>query len=266
MEEVITSRSNARIKWARAVREGQHADLVWAEGPRLLQDALASGWQVELLLLQVRSAADAPRALSGWQGEIRHLPTLRINPDVMACLADTVTSQGCAAVLRRPPEVVLEPGLKRFLVLDRVQDPGNVGTLLRSAEAAGVQAVLLLEGCADPFGPKALRASMGAALRLPLRQNLTWAQAKALLPKQTCRLAACMQGHQDHDALPWPGHWALVLGHEGQGVDAAILADCPVRVAVAMEGRVESLNVAAAGAVLMFEAARQRRRQTHQQA
>jgi TrmH family RNA methyltransferase len=260
VEEIVTSRNNPRVKWARAAREGRERDLIWVEGPRLLQDALRSGWAVELLVsTQNRDLAEFQADGLGSVAIRSGLPFLWVSAEVMASLADTVNCQGCAAVLRRPVCTALPAGIERWLVLDRVQDPGNVGTLLRTAEAAGVQAVLLLEGCADPYGPKALRASMGASLRLPIRQGLPWSRAKELLPAGNLRLAACMEGDHTHDGFRWPQSWALVLGNEGQGIDKAIEADCSLRVSVAMEGGVESLNVAAAGAVLLFEAARQRR-------
>lgn len=258
MAEVITSRGNPRVKWARSVRDGRVAGMLWVEGGKLLEEALLSGWQPEIVFW-VDGAPD-PRESSllarhvGGAGLV-----LRITEQVMQGMADSVAAQPWAAVLRRPQAQPLPFSAERLLILDRIQDPGNLGSLLRSAQAAGVQGALLLKGCADPYSPKALRGSMGAAFRLPMRLDLQWSQALSCLPEGMRTLVACADGACFHDQLDWPQRWALVLGNEGRGVDPAIASQCDRRVAVAMQGGVESLNVAAAGAVLMFEAARRRR-------
>jgi TrmH family RNA methyltransferase len=141
------------------------------------------------------------------------------------------------------------------LVLDRLQDPGNVGTLLRSAAALGVPQVIALKGCAALWSPKVLRSAMGAHFALHLVEGV---DADALDTLAVPLLATSSHATQAlHTArLPWPCAW--VLGHEGQGVDAALLARCAQTLTIPQPGGEESLNVAAAGAICLYESARQR--------
>jgi TrmH family RNA methyltransferase len=174
-------------------------------------------------------------------------------------VADTVKTQGLILIAERRESTLQQACAGELtLVLDSVQDPGNVGALLRTAEAAGVGGIVLLEGCADPASPKALRSAMGSAFRLPVARGITAEDLLDHLAEH--RIRAVVTAGVDavrHTDFHWRQRIALILGNEGNGVRNTLLEACADRVCIQMKGSVESLNVAAAGAVLLFEAARQ---------
>ncbi len=191
------------------------------------------------------------------QADAAGVPLYELAPAVFATLSDTVTSQGLIAVLPIPhPTLPSQPTLA--LLLDRVRDPGNLGTILRSAEAAGADLVLLTRGCADAYGPKAVRAGMGAHFRLPLVSNVSWEAAYRHLSGCAIWLADA-RGPYAYDAIDWTGPSALILSSETAGPAAEAVGISLGRVAIPMAGAAESLNVAMAATVLLFEAGRQRR-------
>jgi TrmH family RNA methyltransferase len=156
--------------------------------------------------------------------------------------------------------VLSEASATLFLGLDRVQDPGNMGTLIRTAEAAGVGGIVALGGSVDVFSPKVLRSSMGSAFRLPILANATVEQLISLRESHGLKIvAAAGEGEIDYTDYDWQQPTLLLLGNEGRGVDAALMSQCDARLRIPLLNGVESLNVAAAGAVMLFEAARQRR-------
>jgi TrmH family RNA methyltransferase len=156
------------------------------------------------------------------------------------------------------PQLPLPAAATLTLVLDGVGDPGNAGTLLRSAEAAGVELALFAPHTVDPFNEKVLRAAMGAHFRLPLRVCPTWDELQSLLsPHQRCYVAQAA-APTAYDQIDWRQPAALVIGSEAVGPSAEILA-IATPVAIPMQGATESLNAGVAGAVILFEAARQRR-------
>jgi TrmH family RNA methyltransferase len=178
----------------------------------------------------------------------------QVNAGLLNSLSATESSQGILAVLEYS-ELPLPPKLDFVLVLDQLRDPGNLGTLLRSAAAAGVQAVCLSPESAEPFAPKVVRSGMGAHFRLPIRTESWEAIGEHLTGLKIC--LADLQGVSCWQAdLSIP--LALIIGGEAAGVgpEARTLAD--TRVSIPMPGGSESLNAASAGAVLMFEALRQR--------
>ncbi|NTU80724.1 MAG: RNA methyltransferase [Chloroflexales bacterium] len=150
------------------------------------------------------------------------------------------------------------PGLR--LVLDGIQDPGNVGTLLRSAEAAGVGLALCATGTADPYSPKVVRAAMGAHFSLPLRADLGWDEIS--LELSTCQMvfAADAEATMPYFAADWKQPAALIIGGEARGISDDGMALATHRIAIPMVGRAESLNAGVAGSVILFEALRQRTR------
>ena len=171
-------------------------------------------------------------------------------------LAEGASHQGVFGVFERPAarfEDLPVPG--RLLALERVQDPGNVGALLRSAAAFGFEGVLLSPGCADPFGPKALRASMGAAARPRVVQTPHLPDALAALrQKGVTALAAALYNSRPLDEVPaeLPGGVCLVIGSEGQGLTDAAVAACSAAVRIPITDKVESLNAGVAGSVLLW--------------
>jgi TrmH family RNA methyltransferase len=262
---MITSADNPRVKRARALLERrgrvQQGDCL-VEGVRLIEDAMRAGIMPALIFYSEAEgrvpagrtpAADALLAAGGEAG----VTLWAVSAEVFATLSDTVTSQGVVAVVRIPVLAPpAEPSLS--LVLDRVRDPGNMGTILRSADAAAVQQVIALRGCADPWSPKVLRAGMGAHFRVPLLAGLDWAEALGHLAGQDVWVADA-HGDQVYDRVDWTRRSALVMSSETAGVSPAALAASRGVVAIPMPGAAESLNVAMAATVLLFEIQRQRR-------
>ncbi len=223
MSKPITSPQNPLLKRIRAaIRE--HAEEIVIEGPKQVADAVAGGWKpIAIVKRDIDVAAS-----------------------VFDPLTDTKHPQDVIGLFERPRAKATDILARRDTVavaLDAVQDPGNVGTIVRLAAAFDAAGVLLLPGCADAFGPKAIRASVGAILSVPVA-NVT---ARELVDARVPLLAADASG----TAADPPARGAvLVFGNEGAGVSAEILAAAE-RIAIPMSGRVESLNVASSAAILL---------------
>ena len=261
-DETLRSRENPLYKRLRALKErGGDKELCLLEGPKLVLEALAAG-------IAVVEAATSPRAeaspagaaaLSALRG--REVPVRRLTAELFSSLSEAETSQGVLALARRPTfdEERVLGGTPLVLVADGVQNPGNLGGLLRTAEAAGATGAILTTGCADPFSWKALRGSMGSAFRLPHLRGLSIEQALSALEKGgVAVLAAAKDGERRYDEADLRGPVALVVGSEGGGLPPAVLERAAARLRVPLAGPVESLNVGVAAALVLFEAARQR--------
>ena len=259
---LIRSRSNAVVRRFRAQKERAAGDLALLEGTKLVEEALLAG-------AEVTEVAASPRAHRSERGRVllaelnrRSIPVRYMDDDVIASVSEAEASQGLVALARRPrfDERVMLSGRCLLLIAVGIQNPGNVGALLRTAEAAGASGAYLAEGCADPFSWKALRGSMGSAFRLPHRRRV---EVRATLARLSglgiATVAAASAAPTPYHAVDLAGPVALVVGNEGAGLDEDVLAAASVRVAIPMHGPVESLNVAVAAGLLLFEAARQRR-------
>ena len=252
--DVITSRENPRIKRACALRDSEKqraaAGLFFAEGPKLCLE-LARGCRAAELYATAPALAHTP-ALAGLGPAV-----VEITRPVAEKLAGTRSTQGVFALFETPATdpAPLLAAARRILALEAVQDPGNVGTLLRSAAAFGFDAVLLGPGCAAPFSPKVLRASMGAAGRLPLGVCADLPAALgALRGRGVACLAAALYKARPLDAVgtQFPGGVCVVIGSEGQGLSDAAIAACSAAVRIPMTDRVESLNAGVAGSILLW--------------
>ena len=254
---MITSAQNERIKYTRSLgrrRVRQREGRFVVEGTRLVEEATRAGLQPAFALHTQAWAETAA-------GE-RLLPALSkaeegcwlVSEAVLAACSDTQSPQGVLLVL---PFVQIPPQSGLCLVLDQLRDPGNLGTILRSAKAAGVGEVILTPGTVDPYSPKVVRGAMGAHFYLSV-SALTWPNIAERLAGRAVWLAD-MAGDAADDAVDWVQPSALIVGGEaaGAGEEAATLATG--RVAIPMAGQVESLNAAMAATVILFEAARQRR-------
>ena len=253
MDEKITSRENAKIKYACRLASGaafrRTEGRFLAEGRKLCPE-LCRGAELETLFYTASAAEKCP--------EILELPGehFLVEDHVADKLADVGTHQGVFGVFRTPVHTLEEvrPG-GRYLALERVQDPGNVGTLLRSAAAFGFDGVLLSKGCAAPFAPKTLRASMGAAGRLPVAPVQDLPQAlQQLRARGVVCLAAALYHSRPLDEAPqsYPDGLCAVIGSEGQGLTDAAVQACDMAVRIPMTDLVESLNAGVAGSVLLW--------------
>ncbi|HEX6350989.1 MAG TPA: RNA methyltransferase [Candidatus Dormibacteraeota bacterium] len=237
-DDVITSPDNEVARRLRRLAQRREPGEVLLEGPRVVREAAAAGLALELLALRedVRFEADARR-------------TVVLSDRVFKRVSDTVTPQGVMAIALRPPATCAQALAAAraagwpLLVLDGVQDPGNVGAIARTAAAAGAPALALLEGSADPYGPKAVRASAGNVFRLLV------APATAPDLEGVELWGAAAEGGEPLAEAPVEKASALVLGGEAHGLRVPVAR----RVTIPIDGDVESLNVAAAAAVLLFE-------------
>lgn len=252
----ISSPENPKVKEMRSLhrRSARHSErLFLVEGLRLVEEALASGLTPRLAFCVPQRLQETPRG-QALLSRLESLPAaFCTTPAILDSMADTVTPQGVVAAVPLPELPARPTGL--LLILDGLRDPGNCGTVLRTAEAAGVGLVYCAPGTVDPFSPKVVRAGMGAHFRLPLRVARGWAEiADALAGRQV--LLAEARGGQSYDAVDWSQPTALIIGGEatGPGEEARRLATGTV--SIPMAGAAESLNAAVAAGILLFAALR----------
>jgi TrmH family RNA methyltransferase len=253
---VITSPQNAKIKLVRALlgraKERRAARAFVVEGVRLVEEAANRDWTFEIALydesLSERGTMLVERLRSnGVEAE-------QVSTSLMKSISETETPQGILAVLQTS-SLPIPDSPDFILILDQIRDPGNLGTLLRTAAAAGIQAVLLSPETTDAFAPKVVRSGMGAHFRLPIR-TLSWDEISEMtLDLQ--RYLADMDGKSCWETNLYEP-LALIVGGEAGGAseDARKLAS--QKISIPMAGDVESLNAGVAGSVLMFEVVRQR--------
>lgn len=266
----LTSPTNALIKtFRRALKDGAtHDGWLAVEGPRWIEEALNSGAARREITCagQVRSIVVARSAVERFSELLaRATPDVEIAaiPDqLFAQLAQTVTPQGIAALveIQRPPiEDALSAPHALLVIACGIQEPGNLGAILRSAEALGAGAVLALEGTVSPSNPKTVRSSGGAIFHLPVYAGLRARDLVARLKRTGIQvIAADRHGGIPASHIDLRPPSALLIGGEAAGLDAEILQHVTQRAAIPIRQGVDSLNAAAAAAILLYEAARQR--------
>lgn len=248
---LITSTKNDTVKFLRSLKDRasrRETGLHLIEGERLVFDALSSGAEAEHILVEEGETAFTDKLSALGLGYIT------VTRAVLEAVGDTKTPQGILAAVRTPelaPPAVYPHGIT--VALDRLQDPGNLGTIIRTADAMGASAVLLGEGCTDPFSPKALRAAMGSAYHLPVWE----ADLKAELIKLKTEGRTLVCGHLDgEEGLPdINGGVVIVIGNEANGVSDEVAALCTL-CRLKMYGRAESLNASVAASILIYEASK----------
>ena len=260
--EVISSAANPRVKWFKQLRERRGREATGAflvEGPRAIEQALASGAVPLQVAYGPRLADENPRLATLLARLPPGLPAFPVVERVLQSIGDTQTTQGIVAAYPIPARAPddLPEGVSLVLLLDRISDPGNMGTLLRSAAATGCDAVLLAEGCADPYSPKVVRASAGAIFSVPLAE-LGWQAMRRVLERLPNRLAAEARGEKVYYEADLGSPCVILIGNEAAGLSEAALALATASVRIPIESGVESLNAGVAGSLLLFEARRQR--------
>jgi TrmH family RNA methyltransferase len=255
---VITSSQNPKLKLARALlgrsKERREAGAFVAEGIRLLEEALAVNWPVRFILYTDGLSQRGQVLVKGFKDRGQDIE--EVSSDLLQAISETETTQGIIAVLE-DHSLPLPATLDFVLIPDQIRDPGNLGTLIRSAAAAGVQALFIPSYTADAFAPKVVRSAMGAHFRLPFR-SMSWEEIHQATSSSISHIyLADMQGEPCWEAdLRAP--LALIIGSEAEGASAEALALTPHRLSIPMPGAVESLNAGVAGSILMFEVVRQR--------
>lgn len=262
---IITSPANDRLKHARRVRDGRERGLIFVEGERLVEECLQSG-------LKLIACFHLPEPNLRAQSVIAELarrdcPLYSTAEAALETVSDTINTQGLIALAERPSSnldqvLAARNGVTPLVVcLDAVQDPGNFGTIVRTSEAAGASGVVALKGSVDAFAPKALRSSMGSAFRLPI---VTEVESEELLDQAHAAglkiMATAASGETVYSDFDWRQPVMIIFGNEARGVSEDLSERCDARLRIGLRAPVESLNVAAAAAVILFEAARQRER------
>jgi RNA methyltransferase, TrmH family len=262
--DVITSPSNPAVraarKLARPSSRARAGGRFLLEGPEGIRAALEAGHRPETLLATERAAARHGGLVN--LARQRGAQVTLVAEPVLAALAATTTPQGLVAVLPsvlRPLEA-LPPSPRLVCVLAEVRDPGNAGTVLRAADAFGADAVVTTRGSVDLQSPKAVRAAAGSLFHLPVVAGAPWPELRAALTGRGLRLVgADPHARPTLDGAPLGEPVALVLGNEAHGLPPGIAADLDLVVRVPLAGRAESLNLAAAAAVLLYETARRQK-------
>lgn len=233
------------------------------EGPTMLREALAAGVAVEGTY--VEQGAPAPLVEAAEEAAATGVPVHLLAPGTVAGVASLTSPPPLLSVVQaprhRPDDVLVRgpDGRGLVLVLAGVADPGNAGTLVRTGEAAGASGVVALEGTVDLTNPKAVRAAAGSLFRVPVWVDAPIEAVGRLVAEGWDVVGTAADGSARHDVHPWGEAVALVLGSEAHGVPDEVAALVPTWVRIPMAGGVESLNVAVAGAVVAFEATRDRR-------
>ena len=253
---MITSNQNSKIKLVRALlgraKERREAGAFVAEGVRLVEEAVKANWTCRFALYDETLSERGKSQVESLRS--RGVDVEEVSASVMKSISETEAPQGILAVLEQSQLPI--PNSRNFILIpDQIRDPGNLGTLLRSAAASGVQAVLIPPETTDAFAPKVLRSGMGAHFRLPIHA-MTWAE----IEKTTNDLqvyVADMDGQSCWDVdLSKP--IALIVGNEAEGASESARKLANGKISIPMSGETESLNAGVAGSVLMFEILRQR--------
>ena len=254
--EVVTSRANARVKQLRAAFAGQarlSSGLIAIEGEHLLEEAVKSGQALKTVFVSERR--EVPEFVP------RGVEVVRLANDVFQSCVETQTPQGVAALLVPPVGTVDEMlrGNPLILIAVGLQDPGNLGTLVRSAEAFGATGVMTTPGTVSVWNQKAIRASAGSVFRVPVAS--ADAAGMEVMEQQGVRLLAALKDNAAAiDEAMLMGPIAFLIGNEGAGLSEDWVRMADERVTIPCPGWVESLNAAVAGSLLLYEASRQRRR------
>ncbi len=254
---MITSPQNPKLKLTRSLagrpKERLEAQAFLAEGVRLVEEALAADWPMRFVLY-ADGLNERGRELIKELGA-KSIEVEQVSETLLNSISETENSQGILAVLKLA-QLPIPQSPDFLLIADQIRDPGNLGTLLRSTVAAGVQAVLLPPETTDPFAPKVLRAGMGAHFRLPIL-SLAWDEIRSHVSNLQIFLAD-MQGATSCWNADFKAPLALIIGGEAEGASAAARTLVTQSVFIPMLGSTESLNAAIAGSILLFEVVRQR--------
>jgi TrmH family RNA methyltransferase len=260
----ITSRDNSLLRQARAVRDGKVKELIFIEGLRLAEEALRSNLNIDALIVSDQLAQkEKAEGLINELGEATQR-VASVSEKLLGSISYTKTPQGIVLLASRPEtskEVFAISNLESSLIvlMHRINNPVNVGAILRTAEAAGATGAIATQNTADPFSPKSLRGAMGSAFRLPVWFGPTYDEAVAWCGERGVQtFCADVHASMGYDEVDWQRPTALILGPESEGLSSAEIAKASEAVRIPMHGPAESLNVAVAAGVMLYEAARQR--------
>ena len=249
--ERITSLKNPKVLQWKALKDRKgrrESGCFLAEGRKMAEEALQSAFPVEALLVDEDRLTEFSLP--------QDVPVYALPAHVLAAVCDTKTPQGIAAVVRM---TLQEKMGSRVVAMDAVQDPGNVGTIIRTADAAGLDGIILSSQCADVFSPKVLRATMGSIFRMPIlvTDDLP-ACLTGLREAGYSVISSQLDGEPFYQRSPVGERFCLIIGNEGNGISNEVKAVATHRVKLPMRGGAESLNAAVAAGIMIYEMARER--------
>lgn len=258
MSYMITSTANQQVKHLIQLnKKGRLRDaegIFIAEGPRMFREA-PRDWIEKIYLSETYFK-------NQWKEKETEVPCEIVRDSVFKAMCDTQTPQGILCLVKQR-RCLLADLLKKknplLLILENIQDPGNLGTMIRTAEGAGADGVILSPGCVDLYNPKAIRSTMGSVYRVPFFRSGDLKETIAELKKQGVKtFAAYLDGSESYDEPDYREGTAFLLGNEGNGLTRELASCADTCIRIPMEGKLESLNVSAASAILLYEAYRQR--------
>ena len=261
----ITSRDNSLLHLARAVRDGKFKESIFVEGLRLCEEALTSGLKIEAVIYSEEIARKERAAELIERLEATSEKSVSVSEKLLESISYTKTPQGIIVLAGRPmlaeEEFKARQSASPLLVLMHgINNPVNVGAIMRTAEAAGVTGIITTAATADPFSPRALRGAMGSAFRLPIWTGANYSEVVSWCAICGIRTnCADVEAERTFTEIDWRGPSALIVGPESTGLSSNEIASADEAVRIPMEGSVESLNVGVAAAIVLYEAHRQRK-------
>lgn len=261
---VITGNSNSRVKqvvrWQKSAKERREAGIFLAEGFKMFEEAPEESVR-EIYVSE--SAYGRPELSPALRKKLERIGYELVADDILGRMADTRTPQGILFVAGQPRYTLsrmLETAAPLLMILESIQDPGNLGTIIRTGEGAGVTGVIIAGQTVDLYNPKTIRATMGSVFRVPFLFADNLQEVVRTLRERGIRTyAAHLEGERYYDSFSFLGGTAFLIGNEGNGLSRESAELAEERIRIPMEGRVESLNAAVAASLLMYEAQRQRR-------
>jgi TrmH family RNA methyltransferase len=265
---IITSKQNETVKTIRSLYDpkGRGASgLFLAEGLRAVIQAMQSNARIERIVYSTEDLVSELGKQTLEQAEVAGISLLEVSSEVMESLSRKEKPQGILAVVQqswRPLNDLASPPADLWIGLEAIQNPGNLGTILRISDAVGACGLILLENCTDPFDPVAVKASMGSIFTVPIYKSqdadfLTWLQKNPELKV----IGTSDRGNKDFARFSYPSDCLLLMGSERHGLSEALLSACTDTVAIPMEGASDSLNVAVATGIIAYQVLIQKRSQ-----
>ncbi|WP_152654803.1 RNA methyltransferase [Oceanobacillus sp. CFH 90083] len=241
---MITSVKNEKIKALKKLQQRKYrkqTNTFLIEGTHLIEEVLASDWTTKEII--VSEEASVPESAA-------NLPVTEVTRQVFKELSFTASPQGIMAVIEMKKENVVNGGV--VVLLDAIQDPGNLGTIIRTADAAGADGIVLGDGCVDLYNDKVIRATQGSIFHLPISHADLEEEAARLKEANFTVWATALEKAENYKKLPIPQKTAIVFGNEGAGVKESLLEKADERVTIPILGKAESLNVSIAAGVLLY--------------
>ncbi|BBB92837.1 MAG TPA: RNA methyltransferase [Methylomusa anaerophila] len=266
MAEIITSSSNKLIKQVASLKQKKYRDelgMFVTEGVRLVEESLSSGWQISLCIYTPSAAKREKVNAMLERLAAMNCRLVQVPEEVYGKISDTEQPQGILTVIKKQSftlQEIVKSVYPLLVILDGVQDPGNAGTIIRTADAAGCTGVVMLKGSVDVFCTKATRAAMGSLFHLPIVEGIAPEELVPKLHQNGILLyVTSLEGANMYYEANFRMPAAIMFGNEGSGISRELLDIAQTRLNIPLYGKAESLNVSVAAGIILYEAVRQRR-------